>query len=243
MSRTKSASSSSRTRRRSREGTADMVRQMVGRGGARAPGAAAIPAGGLGTDVAAIMAAHRRGVERGRRRRAGRSGRRGDEQRRWRSRCSRRSGAAASSLCNAPIVEGAMMAAAEAPTGSPRRGARHRRGALAVNDSEAERVMVVPGRDGCRRRPGRGSITIMHAVGLHARPAVKLTQLAATFASDIRAARRRGAAAGSTPRASSKVMKLKCARRSRSAFRGRGQGRRGGRARVSSTFVQRDFDE
>ncbi len=52
-------------------------------------------------------------------------------------------------------------------------------------------------------RNATGSVLLTHDVGLHARPSVKLTKLAKTFASRIDWPLRR-TAHGSTPRASSR---------------------------------------
>ena len=49
-----------------------------------------------------------------------------------------------------------------------------------------------------------GSVLMTHEVGLHARPSVKLTKLAKTFASRIELGASPRAARGSTPRASSR---------------------------------------
>ena len=98
------------------EGAADMVRQMVGD---EVPCAwtGGNPAGGLGTDRAADPRRHRAGLERGRRRGAGRS-RRGRDERRDGDRDARRRPRGRVRICNAPIVEGAVVAATEASGGA-----------------------------------------------------------------------------------------------------------------------------
>ena len=97
-------------------GTALMVEQMVGRevplgwcGGD--------PGGGLGTSVEAIMKA----IDRRGRKRAWpfwSTSAALKPTARWRSRCCRRSGASRVVVCNAPVVEGAVMAATEAASGA-----------------------------------------------------------------------------------------------------------------------------
>ena len=97
-------------------GTADMVRQMVGDevplgwcGGD--------PDGGLGTNVEAIMAAIDQGVVGEGRRHPRRSRRRRDQQRDG-DRDVARARRGRVVVCNAPIVEGAVMAATEAASGA-----------------------------------------------------------------------------------------------------------------------------
>ena len=157
------------------EGTADMVRQMVGD---EVPLAfcGGNPEGGLGTSVEAILKAidtawSEAGVailvdlggaetnsemavemlpdERGRR----------------------------VVVCNAPIVEGAVIAATEASGGASLEVVKRRR--KSCRRAEAKGVA------NDRRREHRAPIVMTHAVGLHARPSVKLTKLAKTFASRI----------------------------------------------------------
>ena len=99
------------------EGAADMVRQMVGDEVPLAY-AGGNADGGLGTDVGAIMEAIDRAWSDAGVAITGRSRRRRDEFRNGRSRCSTTTVAAASWCCNAPIVEGAVIAAAEASGGS-----------------------------------------------------------------------------------------------------------------------------
>ena len=72
-------------------------------------------------------------------------------------------------ICNAPVVEGAVMAATEAwGGGSLAEVKAHRRGAFATMSGWLT-----------------GNIVITHAVGLHARPSVKLTKTAKGFAANI----------------------------------------------------------
>lgn len=94
-----------------------------------------------------------------------------------------------------------------------------------------------------RIEPGRAeaSIVLTHAVGLHARPAVKLTQIAARFASSIRL---RVDEAGDWVDAKSivKVMKLKA--RTSSTLHFRAEGADAAEAvRTLVGLVERDFDE
>ena len=99
-------------------------------------------------------------------------------------------------ICNAPIVEGAVMAATEASGGASLEdvAAHGRRIVAAVNEREMSRM----------RASAEATVLITHEVGLHARPSVKFTKLAKTFAADDRdgAAARRPV--DSTPRASSR---------------------------------------
>ena len=94
-----------------------MVRQMVGDSVPLAM-AGGNPDGGLGTDVGAIMDGDRAGVVGCRRRRPGRSRRRRDQQRDGdRDAAGERRERVV--VCNAPVVEGAVMAATESSGGSP----------------------------------------------------------------------------------------------------------------------------
>ena len=98
-------------------GTADMVRQMVG-DEVKVAFCGGDPDGGLGTNVPRSSTPSKRPG----RRRASPSWSISAAPRptaRWRSRCCRRSGARSVVVCNAPIVEGAVMAATEAAGGSP----------------------------------------------------------------------------------------------------------------------------
>ena len=113
------------------EGAADMVRQMVGD---EVPLAfcGGDPDGGLGTNVEAIMQA----IERAWSEAASRFSSISAAPRptaRWRSRCSARRAAERIVVCNAPIVEGAVIAATEASGGASLEGrAAHRRGVVAA---------------------------------------------------------------------------------------------------------------
>ena len=89
-------------------------------------------------------------------------------------------------ICNAPVVEGAVVAATEASGGA----------ALEAVCAAAEEVGAVTA--------SRAEVTITHPTGLHARPAVKLTKLAKAFPADDPPAAGRPTATGSTPRASSR---------------------------------------
>jgi dihydroxyacetone kinase phosphotransfer subunit len=156
------------------EGTADMVRQMVG-DTAPLASCGGNPDGGLGTSVEAILAAIERAwseagvavlVDLG--------------------------GAATNSemavemlpperaarvvVCNAPIVEGAVIAATEASGGASL--AAVKRAAEGLSPAEESEPATAANK-------AEGSILMTHAAGLHARPAVKLTKLAKTFASRI----------------------------------------------------------
>lgn len=87
----------------------------------------------------------------------------------------------------------------------------------------------------------RSSVTITHPIGLHARPAVKLTKLAKTFPAEIRV---RGIPDGSWVNAKSivKVMGLKIRSGSELEFEVQGDA-----AQVALDaligLVERDFDE
>ena len=86
-----------------------------------------------------------------------------------------------------------------------------------------------------------GSVRITHAVGLHARPSVKLTKLAKSFAASIRL---RGGEAGDWVNAKSivKVMALKVPEGETLFFEAEGED---GAAAVAAlvALVERDFDE
>ena len=205
------------------EGAADMVRQMVGDSVPLA-WTGGNPDGGLGTDVAAIIAAIDRawseagvavlvdlgGAETNSEMaidmldigpaRQGRRVRRADRRRRGdgRHRSVRRRDA--------------------------RRGAAHRRGTVA---DMTTRRLTIP----CRRPTPctRGSALLTNDVGLHARPSVKLTQLAKRFGAHIEFAR---AADGPWVDAKSpvKVMRFKARQGRNAAFsRERRRCRRGAR--------------
>ena len=96
-------------------GAAEMVRQMVG---PEVPLAhcGGDPGGGLGTSVESIMAAIAEAwSEKGSRCSSISAGPRPTA--RWRSRCCLPTGATRVVICNAPIVEGAVMAATESSAG------------------------------------------------------------------------------------------------------------------------------
>jgi phosphocarrier protein HPr len=67
----------------------------------------------------------------------------------------------------------------------------------------------------------KGSVQLVHAVGMHARPAVKLTMLAKRFQSRI-AMRVAGAADWIDPKSITKVMAMRAARDSILEFEARG---------------------
>ncbi len=85
-------------------------------------------------------------------------------------------------VCNAPIVEGAVIAAAEASGGSSLRDGE-------ANGRRVVAAMIAKLMPTTKFRRNRmphqtvtGSAILTNAVGLHARPSVKLTQLAKSFA-------------------------------------------------------------
>lgn len=86
-----------------------------------------------------------------------------------------------------------------------------------------------------------GNTVIKHAVGLHARPAVKLTQLAARFRAEINL---RAGEAGDWVNAKSiaKVMKLKARTSATLYFRAEGEDA-GNAVRELVDLVERNFDE
>lgn len=87
----------------------------------------------------------------------------------------------------------------------------------------------------------QAQVVITHAVGLHARPAVKLTQLAASFESRV-ALRVNDAADWVDAKSIVKVMKLKA--RAQSVLHFRASGKDADAAvRKLVELVERDFDE
>ena len=176
-----------------------MVRQMVGD---EVPLAfcGGNPDGGLGTNVEAIMDA----IDAPGRKRASRSSSISAGPRptaRWRSRCWR-AGAQQVVVCNAPIVEGAVMAATEAVR---RRSLEQ---VKAVAEELVCRLMSRPDDDwtgyaGNFRERGRSRVTAVHAVGLHARPRSSSPSSPRRFQAQVdRASPTTGR--GSMPRASSR---------------------------------------
>jgi phosphocarrier protein len=110
-----------------------------------------------------------------------------------------------------------------------------------MSTSEAERAMTEPVETSAGAGRAEGSIVITHAVGLHARPAVKLTQLAARFASDI-ALRVDEQPQWVNAKSIARVMKLKA--RTQSVLHVRAEGKDAEEAvRRLVDLVQRDFDE
>jgi dihydroxyacetone kinase phosphotransfer subunit len=157
------------------EGAADMVRQMVGES-VKLAWAGGNPDGGLGTDVGAIMAAieaawSEAGVvilpDLG-----------GAEMNSdmaiqmldpaWQGRIV---------VCNAPVVEGAVLAATEAAGGSTLERVRRAEGFRDAEPAEKPEALAPAGVS--------DSALLVNEVGLHARPSVKLTQLAKTFTSSV----------------------------------------------------------
>jgi dihydroxyacetone kinase phosphotransfer subunit len=156
------------------EGTADMVRQIVGD---TVPLACCggNPDGGLGTNVEAILSAiDRAWSEAGVAILVDLGGAETNSEMAVEMLPAERARRVV--VCNAPIVEGAVMAAAEASGGAPLEAVRRAAEAL----SPAEKPEPAPA-----GQNAEGSILMTHAVGLHARPSVKLTKLAKSFASRI----------------------------------------------------------
>ena len=174
------------------EGAADMVRQMVGD---EVPLAwcGGNPDGGLGTSVESDHGGDRAGLVGGGRGHPGRSRRGRDQQRDGDRDAAARPRAARSSICNAPIVEGAVMAATEASGG-------------------ASLEAVAPPPRSCRRVSERDmmpataarSVLITHAVGPARPPVGEAHQARQDFRGRDRAGAAAGRRRGSTPRASSR---------------------------------------
>jgi phosphocarrier protein len=110
-----------------------------------------------------------------------------------------------------------------------------------MNDSEAERTVLEPGLENAGSGRAQARIVITHAIGLHARPAVKLTQLAATFASDI-ALRVDDRPDWVDAKSIVKVMKLKARAQSTLHFRAVGHDADEAVRRLVG-LVERDFDD
>ena len=212
------------------EGAADMVRQMVGD---EVPCAwtGGDPGGGLGTDAVRIRAAIEQVwsdagvavlVDLG-----------GAEMNAEVAIEMLGNGRAAKArICNAPVVEGAVVAATEAAGGATLdRVLRHRRGAEPMSSDAA-----------ARRRVARAEVRITHPTGLHARPAVKLTKLAKAFpAASIRL---RANPDGGWVDAKSivKVMALKARTGIVLELEAEGDGGEAAIAQLKA-LVERDFDE
>ena len=132
-------------------------------------------------------------------------------------------------ICNAPIVEGAVMAATEASGGAAEgcRGDRARTVA-GVNEQEADDV-----------GDSSAQVLMTHDVGLHARPSVKFTKLAKTFAADVELR----AAEGPWIDAKSivKVMAAKAPKGTMLHLRAGGEGAQ--RVAALVALVEHDFDE
>jgi dihydroxyacetone kinase phosphotransfer subunit len=156
------------------EGTADMVRQIVGE---TVPLACCggNPEGGLGTSVEAILGAIERAwSEAGVAILVDLGGAETNSEMAVEMLPAERARCVV--VCNAPIVEGAVIAATEAAGGAPLEAVkRAAEGLSPTQESEPAPAAT----------KAEGSILMTHAVGLHARPAVKLTKLAKTFASRI----------------------------------------------------------
>ena len=87
----------------------------------------------------------------------------------------------------------------------------------------------------------KGSVQLVHAVGMHARPAVKLTMLAKRFESRI-AMRVLGAADWIDPKSVSKVMAMRAARDSIIEFEARGPDAQAAVAALTGLIAQ-DFPD
>jgi phosphoenolpyruvate---glycerone phosphotransferase subunit DhaM len=84
-------------------------------------------------------------------------------------------------LCNAPIVEGAILAATEASGGASLEDVRRKAGSQNRDTTAAvAEPPFEPASSGAV-----GSVRLIHEAGMHARPAVKLTKLAKRFSSKI----------------------------------------------------------
>jgi phosphocarrier protein HPr len=87
----------------------------------------------------------------------------------------------------------------------------------------------------------KGSVQLVHAVGMHARPAVKLTKLAKRFESQI-AMRVAGAVGWIDPKSVTKVMAMRAARDSIIEFEARGADARAAVAALVRLVAQ-DFPD
>ena len=87
----------------------------------------------------------------------------------------------------------------------------------------------------------KGSVQLVHAVGMHARPAVKLTMLAKRFESRI-AMRVLGAVDWIDPKSVSKVMAMRAARDSIIEFEARGPDAQAAVAALTGLIAQ-DFPD
>jgi phosphocarrier protein HPr len=87
----------------------------------------------------------------------------------------------------------------------------------------------------------KGRVQLVHAVGMHARPAVKLTKLAKRFESQI-AMRVAGAADWIDPKSVTKVMAMRAARGSIIEFEARGPDAQAGVAALIGLIAQ-DFPD
>jgi phosphoenolpyruvate---glycerone phosphotransferase subunit DhaM len=87
-------------------------------------------------------------------------------------------------LCDAPIVEGAILAATEAAGGASLSEVRRRAGSES-RDRMVAVAVAEPHSGGAAPSGATGSVRLRHEAGMHARPAVKLTKLAKRFSSKI----------------------------------------------------------
>jgi phosphocarrier protein HPr len=110
-----------------------------------------------------------------------------------------------------------------------------------MNESEAGRVSGPAVEPSSEAASAEASIVITHAIGLHARPAVKLTQLASSFVSGI-ALRVDEGPDWINAKSIVKVMKLKARAQSTLHFRAEGKDAAEAVRRLVD-LVQRDFDE
>ena len=137
-------------------------------------------------------------------------------------------------ICNAPVVEGAVIAATEAAGGSDlatvRRAAESAGGA-----ATPERTAVAP------NAAHHATLLIDNAAGLHARPATKLAKLAKSFKAKVELARSEQGPwidAGSVL----KVAGLKAARGTTLLMRGGGEESKAAMAAILA-LASRQFDE
>ena len=162
------------------KGTADMVRQMVGED-VKVAHCGGNPDGGLGTDVQKILRAidevwSERGVAvlydiGGAETNSEMAIELLSEDRREKV-----------VLCNAPIVEGAILAATEASGGASLSEVRRKAGS---ENRGRMTATAEPPSGGAAPSAATGSVRLRHEAGMHARPAVKLTKLAKRFSSKI----------------------------------------------------------
>jgi dihydroxyacetone kinase phosphotransfer subunit len=159
-------------------GTADMVRQMVGDGVPLA-WCGGDPGGGLGTSVEAILAAiDAAWSEKGVAILVDLGGAAINSEMAIEMQPAERRGRIV--VCDAPIVEGAVMAATEASGGANLDSVRRAAEGMRLSSDEQPTSASVA---------EAASVPIRDPLGLHARPAVKVTQLAKRFHARITLAR------------------------------------------------------